>query len=243
MKREILSSALVMAAAIPASQAGAQEFLGGELSGELTLVSQYMYRGISQTSGDPALQGDLSWTHASGVYVGVWGSNTDAGGDGNWLETGPYFGFAAPLGETGFDIDLGLAFFLYPGAEASLDYWEAYAALSYGFQDVTVTGRLGYSDDYFGDDFFPGVSSVSFDGTAEWALPNDFSVSGTLGRQWFDDQPGLPSQDFTYYDIGVSKAWRAFTFDLRWHDADGVRPNLAAPGDVGALVAGVSVGF
>ena len=50
------------------------------LSANVGLTSNYLFRGISQTGGDPAIQGGLDYTHASGFYLGTWGSNV------GWIE-------------------------------------------------------------------------------------------------------------------------------------------------------------
>ena len=45
------------------------------VTANVALVSNYLYRGISQTGGKPALQGGFDYAHASGFYAGVWGSS------------------------------------------------------------------------------------------------------------------------------------------------------------------------
>ena len=44
-------------------------------AGSVAMTTDYLYRGISQTSGAPALQGSLSVSHESGLYATVWGSS------------------------------------------------------------------------------------------------------------------------------------------------------------------------
>jgi hypothetical protein len=48
------------------------------ISGNITLTSDYIWRGVSQTTGDPALQGGVAYSHENGFYAGVWGSNVDS---------------------------------------------------------------------------------------------------------------------------------------------------------------------
>ena len=50
-----------------------------DLSGTLTAVSDYDFRGVTQTAQDPALQGSIDWAAESGFYVGAWASNIDFG--------------------------------------------------------------------------------------------------------------------------------------------------------------------
>ena len=236
----IFAGAGALAAVLACGPAQAQE--GFSLSGNLKLGSDYMFRGISQTFGDPQLQGDVTVSHESGLYAGLWSSNTDVA-PGASAEFDPFIGFAGDIGESGFAYDVGFWYYAYPGSDDDLDYWEVYGILTYTAGDLTVGGNVWYADNYFGEDFFPDVGAIAYEATASYALPQDFSVSGMLGRQTFDDVPGLPGQDFTYWDIGVSKTIQAVTLDLRWFDADGVQPDLAAPGDVGAVVVSAAFAF
>ena len=50
-----------------------------DITGTVTAVSDYDFRGITQTAQDPALQGSIDYTHSSGFYLGAWGSNVDFG--------------------------------------------------------------------------------------------------------------------------------------------------------------------
>ena len=70
-----------------------------EITGNASVVSDYNWRGITQTAGDPAIQGGIDYAHDSGFYAGAWGSNVDFGDccDEN-VETDLYFGWSG--GET-----------------------------------------------------------------------------------------------------------------------------------------------
>jgi hypothetical protein len=79
-------------------------------TGNLNLVSEYRYRGISQTNNKPAVQGGFDYAHASGVYVGTWASNvswlSDGGGGtvSNSLEWDIYGGYKGAVGDFGYDV-------------------------------------------------------------------------------------------------------------------------------------------
>src|SRR3954466_14720718 len=45
----------------------------------ITLASEYRFRGIEQTFGKPAIQGGFDYSHASGIYLGNWNSNVSQG--------------------------------------------------------------------------------------------------------------------------------------------------------------------
>ena len=128
-------------------------------SGSVGLFSQYIFRGLTQTDRDPALQGNFDINHSSGLYLGMWGSNvswlrdiyltTATGGgtdtstfyrSGGNLEIDIYGGFKSEIGKTGLGIDLGALQYYYPGTErgrdagfAKANTTEIYGALSYGW--------------------------------------------------------------------------------------------------------------
>lgn len=222
----------------------------GSFSGSVKFATNYIFRGLSQTSDNAQVRGDVSWTHDSGLYAGIWSSNSDVGGEQNSMEFDPYIGHAGEIGDTGLEYDVGFWLYLYPGSRADLDgdgdldradfdFWEIYGTLTQDLDVVSVTGSLWYADDYFGDDFFPDTSSLAYHAIVDVPLPFGFALSGRLGRQTFDEPSDLGSQDYTYYDVGVSKTWHDFEFDLRWHEADGVSSELSPDRFVGGVVASV----
>ena len=74
------------------------------VTGNITLASEYRFRGIDQTNGKPALQGGFDYSHASGVYLGNWNSNVSegAGFPGASLEMDFYGGYKKSFGDVGF---------------------------------------------------------------------------------------------------------------------------------------------
>ena len=213
------------------------------LGGNVSLSSDYVFRGLSQTEDNIQLQGELSWTHPSGLYAGVWSTNTHMGGEGNSIEFDPYVGFAGELGDRGFVYDVGYWHYFFPGADADFDFGEFYAIPGYATGPWSLTLELWYALDYFGSDFFEDTSSLAYAGR----VAHDFgpvALSAGLGQQTFDEPAGLPSQDYIYYDIGVSGDWRGVTLEASWHNTDGVEPDLAtADAADSRFVVGISRGF
>jgi uncharacterized protein (TIGR02001 family) len=178
------------------------------LSGSLTLTSDYVFRGISQTGGDMAVQGGLEYGHSSGFYLGTWGSNVGwiedfQGYDSGNVEIDLYGGFRGGIGETGLTFDVGAIQYWYPGDKPSgtvdADTTELYAAL--GWKWFTVKYSYYVSDEVFGFDA---------DGSADYldisaSLP--LGETGlTLGAHWgtfgFGD-----ADDADYDDWKVSLAY------------------------------------
>ena len=107
------------------------------ISGSASLVSDYRFRGVSLSGGDPAIQGGFTITHESGFYVGTWGSSIDDGGTDIYgdVEVDLFGGWSGDLTE-GVGLDVGLLYYAYPSNANGVDaeYFEPYA---------TVSGTLG----------------------------------------------------------------------------------------------------
>jgi uncharacterized protein (TIGR02001 family) len=131
-------SALVAALALTgAAQASA------EISGNVSIVSDYAFRGISQTAEKGAIQGGFDYAAESGFYAGTWMSNVEFGTESS-TEMDLYFGYAGSAGDLGYDV--GYFYFDYEG-DAEFDYQEYAVAFSYGDFGFGVN----YSSEYLGD--------------------------------------------------------------------------------------------
>jgi uncharacterized protein (TIGR02001 family) len=158
----ILASALVPAIGSAADPAPAPT-PEHTLTGNVGLFSQYIFRGLTQTNREPALQGGFDYAHSSGFYLGTWGSNIswlrDGGAyrAGGSLELDGYGGYKMTFGD--FGVDLGTLYYWYPGDEAftpagaaasnvRADTWEAYAGASWKF--LSAKFSYGLMDKTFG---------------------------------------------------------------------------------------------
>ena len=147
------------------------------------LFSEYIFRGIAQTAGKPALQGGFDYAHSSGVYAGVWGSNVswleDFGAyNRSSLELDFYGGYKAAIGDTDFFWDVGGLYYYYAGERnpgvVSADNFELYGAL--GWKWVSV--KLSYSlKDYFGAR--PNANADKTDGTIYVDLTANYPIGET----------------------------------------------------------------
>src|SRR6187399_1120009 len=88
------------------------------LTGNLSLTTDYRFRGISQTYKLPAVQGGLDFADKSGVYLGTWMSNVSGNSynNGAGLEWDLYGGYKFNIAEN-VQIDLGTLAYVYPGAK------------------------------------------------------------------------------------------------------------------------------
>ena len=162
MRKSIVS--LSVAAALGAPLIADAQTPPSPVTGNMTIASDYRFRGISQTYGGdfgefgPAIQGGVDFAHSSGVYIGNWNSNVSSvlfsGGSG--IEMDFYAGWKKSFGDIG--VDLGTIVYHYPNAEWNpdtgstagshkFDNWEIYAGVSWKW----ISAKFFYAlTDYFG---------------------------------------------------------------------------------------------
>ncbi|MDH7637407.1 TorF family putative porin [Sphingomonas oryzagri] len=115
------------------------------VSGSVALVSDYRFRGVSQTDKHMAVQGGLTVTHETGLYASVWGSNLAGWGTfgGSNMELDLVGGYKLPVG--GATIDAGLTWYMYPGGASNTDFAEPYVKVSSTLGPVTALVGVAYA--------------------------------------------------------------------------------------------------
>lgn len=179
----------------------------GEFSGDVTFASEYIFRGVSLTDEDPALQGTLEWGHESGLYAGAWASNISL--ETGSLEIDYYAGFGGDLGDSGFNYDVGAVYYTYPGSDSVGDYIEFYGSVGRDFG--LVVGTVGVAYVPTGQSAFDGDDAIYVYGDVEVPIPNTPLTVGThLGYEDFgggsnkmDWSVGLYAT-FVGLDVGVA---------------------------------------
>lgn len=183
--------------------------VGAEISGNVALSSDYMFRGISQTDNTPAISGGFDYEHDSGFYAGVWASNVDSAFfSGANVEIDTYLGFAGGMDNWSYDI--GFLRYNYPGTNFSDNNTnEFYGSVGYDFGVFSVAGGLAYSPDFFGLDDSE-YYSLGVD------IPvGDYSIALAYGAQDMDD-----AKNYEHYSVGVSGEAMGLGLDLTWHGSD-----------------------
>jgi uncharacterized protein (TIGR02001 family) len=169
------------------------------LSFNVGAVSDYRYRGISQSRLDPALQGGADYADKSGLYLGVWGSSIkwikDAGGDAN-MEVDVYGGYKFTVGDIGYD--LGFLRYEYSGnkLKPSANTNELYGAVTMGPLTAKYSQSTG---NLFG--FANSKGSTYFDLTATFDLGGGYTLAPHLGRQTVK---GTGNSKFSYTDYALT---------------------------------------
>lgn len=120
------------------------------VTGSVGLVTDYRFRGVSLSGGDPAIQGGATLTHESGFYVGTWGSSIDDGGSGFYgdVEVDLFAGWSGSLTE-GVGLDVGVLYYGYPSNAPGIkaEVIEPYATLSGTVGPVQAKLGVTYAPD------------------------------------------------------------------------------------------------
>lgn len=181
-----------------------------EVSGSVSMVSDYVFRGISQSDGGPAIQGSFDWSQDM-VYAGLWGSSTSLGG-GESMEIDAYVGITPTTGPVSWDISL--VGYFYPNADddgADFDYFEGIVGGTFNVtEQVTLGGKVAYTPEYFGQ----LGDGIYYEINGGFALNDATSFSAGYGVQDID----FATDSYTTWNVGVSHAMHGFTLGLAYSD-------------------------
>ena len=214
MKRILMTAAC--AASLLSVPALAEEESPWSVSGSVAVTSNYMWRGFTQSDGDPALQAGVTVAHESGFYAGFWGSSIDFNDgffvDSSELELDLFLGYGFALGEN-TALDLNFNYYAYPGSWEGYDYdfFEISATISHDFGFASAALKGAWSPDFTGGEedafWLNGNLSIPF---TEW-----LSASGNVGYQWLEF-----GDDYFAYDIGLTATYQNVSFDARYVATD-----------------------
>jgi uncharacterized protein (TIGR02001 family) len=228
MKSQILFAAILSSLATSALAQTAAPASPHTFSGNLTVATDYRFRGISQTFRQPTLQGGLDYSHSRGFYVGNWNSNVSGNlfQNGAGLEMDFYGGYKfEPVQD--FTADIGLLYYYYPGATigtTGIKYDNAEIYLGGTYKWFSAKYSYGLTD-FFGLDartagiyaFTALPANGNSKGSSYLDLNANFEVADktilTLhaGRQAVRHYGAL---DYTDYKIGIARDFGFATIGL-----------------------------
>ena len=225
--RGLLAATILAGSALASAPAFAQDEEEAtpaiNISGNVAVVSQYRFRGVSLSGGDLALQGGIDVVHESGFYVGTWGSSIVGGTPYGEVELDVYGGWTGQVFE-GVTVDVGLLTDLYPTGDDPLnvdpdtDYWEPYASVATTIGPVGATvgaayaweqDSLGGNDNlYLYTDFSLAVPGTPVTATAHLGYTDGaFApplLAGTADDTGLDWSLGLTASVYDGLSVGVS---------------------------------------
>ncbi len=193
--------------------------------GSVGLASDYVYRGLTLSSNDPAGQLDLHYYGSSGWYAGLWASSVRRlPFYSTSLEFDPYLGYQWRFGQR-WSANLEAVHHDYP--------WDN-PHRHYNYQEFS--GTLGYADRAFVTvayspdsavetryKFVTGRSVLAYDLALRQPLPHAFSLNAGIG---YRDLRWAVDSGYVYGNVGVGWDWRHFHLDLSYIDTNGTARRL-----------------
>lgn len=229
----MLKHRFLPALALAAFTLGAAPALAGDggwlddanFSGNVSIASDYVFRGISQTNSNPAVQGGFDYASPVGLYVGAWASNVAFGGS---IEMDWYGGFASEV--AGLSYDLGVIYYAYPKShdDPEFNFFEGYLKLGYalpalGPVEPSLGAGYAYSPDFFGED----GKAHYLNGSLSLGLPYGLGLAAEVGWQKVEgdkstgDGNGLDGDDgfdYVHYRFGAWTSLKGFDLDVSYHN-------------------------
>jgi hypothetical protein len=200
----LLSAALLGCISVPAAAQDAAPPKPITVSGSVGLVSDYRFRGVSQSDENLAVQGGITIAHESGFYIGTWGSNLAGWGTfgGANMELDLIGGFKHSFGAA--TVDVGLTWYMYPGGFDNTDFAEPY---------VKVSGTVGPASLLVGVAYAPKQEALG-----AWYLNGQSAFDGVYDQPgakgdnlyvWGDASTAIPNTGLTAKaHVGYSKGNR-----------------------------------
>lgn len=204
--RGAFAATLLAGTALSAAPAFAQDADAPKevtVTGSAAVTTDYRFRGVSQSQGDIAIQGGITVSHASGFYVGTWGSSIDLGPTYGHTELDIFGGWTGKV-SSGLTVDAGLLYYAYPnGHVGDAEFFEPYASVSTQAGPAKIKLGAAYA---WSQKALPDIAGDKHDnlytyGNVDVGIPKTpFTVSGHIG---YTDGVLAPS----YYTTADKSGW------------------------------------
>jgi len=182
----------------------------------LAFTTDYVYRGLSQNAEDATFQVSLDFEHPTGVFAGVWASDTEIPAfppavHPRELEVDYYLGYRRSL-STRWSADVTALFYTYPDADSRRDYnyFEAMASLHYRDR-FTLT--VGHTEDLQGLD----LPATSYE--ASFRAPLVHRIDFDFGYGYWDTERVF-GEGYAYWSAGFSRAFDRWHVSVQFIDTD-----------------------
>lgn len=216
-----------------------------QFSSTWTAVSDYDFRGYSQSAKDPALQASADYAFGeSGLSIGAWASNVDFSPFDGDIELDLYANYVGTINDT-FSWTAGITRYMYPGSDsvdlgedgelASLgEYFEGYV----GFNAGNFSAKQWYSNDFYESGESAQYTEINY----TQPFGDAFSLAFHAGYSWGDYWSDLVDQEIVDYAVQANYTFSNFTAFAKFTgtDASGV---YKVTGDVGNNEPRVLVGI
>ncbi len=218
MKKSITSILVASSLYAAAPMAHAEGAFDTEnFSANIAITSDYIFRGVSLSSNDPAVSGGFDWGY-NGFYLGTWASSITTVQDESF-EIDYYGGYGGEI--NGISYSLDYIYYDYPGDSGTagdLAYYEYGGSLGYTFGgDLEPT--IGVSVMHSPDFYFETGSATAIEASLDLSLPAGFGLGVYYGNQDLEESVyGIDGYD--YYGITLSKSVGKFDLSVSYADTD-----------------------
>ena len=216
----ITTLTLVAAAAMADAAPAAAPASAWTQSGNLAITSNYIWRGVSQTTNGIALQGGYDVAHTSGLSAGIWASNVNQQApQANNLELDLYANYGFKV--SGVDLSVGYIAYSYQG-QSDLNFEEVNVAATYAGVTAKVSkGTSGTKEYYYELGYtysIPAVKGLDLGLHYGWATtPGDtnedysvalsYPVAGFAATVAYSNVPGNTDAEHDLYSLTLKKSF------------------------------------
>ncbi len=207
-----------------------------DLTGIASLTSEYIYRGLAQSDGNPAVQFGLDYEFDAGMFIGVWASTIElrSAMGKREIELDYYFGYHYES-KAQISATVTVLRYTYPGQTGSHSYDHNELLLTATWRE-RYSIEYGYTNDLFGLD----RTGHHWELRSEWPVANAWVVGAALGR---NDLSDIGVSEYLHWDVGASARISRLVLDLRWYDNE-TPDGFAAQVSAGSrFVVSISAGF
>lgn len=234
MQTRLARSLRAAVGALALSALGLTQASAGELSGDIGVVSDYVFRGVSQSNQNPAVQAGLSYSFDNGLYVGTWASQVDFNSEAD-AEVDFFVGYGFDITD-GVSADVQVLRYVYPD-EGALNYNELIFTLTL-LENLSAT--LAYTDDIYNSDVDGYYVGLGYD----FALPGELTLTPALGYSKFDaGSLGDSSESYMDWSLSLARDFGPVSASLSYHDTNSDGEALFGELADSRVVLGFSIGF
>ena len=241
MRFSRIAPAALLAAFMFASPALAQEEEEEtgpiEISGNVSLVTDYRFRGVTFSDEDIAVQGGIDIGHESGFYVGAWASSLEDSALYGHTELDIYGGWSGDVG-SGVSVDVGLLYYIYTNGEDAVgdsDYFEPYASVTAAIGPVEATVGAAYAPEQ--GSALPDDNIYVYGGLGTAIPDTPLSLAAHLG--YSEGSLDYGSDGYLDWSLGASYSYDILTLGVAYVDTD--LPDIA--GQDAAVVFSIGASF
>ena len=214
----LLRVVILLAAGSPMSPTPA-----ADVTGYAVVTSDYVFRGVSYSDSHASVQAGADFALDSGWYLGAWASSVDISGGPTRqrdLQVNYYLGYSHGL-RSDWSIGVNAVLYTFPGTAGDTDYDFIEYSVVANFDD-----RAWIEYSHSPDLFHTGSRTHNLDLYAEWPLPAQLTLGGGAG---YYDVSELTGSSYTYWQLGVTRAFGWIDLDLRYHGTSRAVPIISTP--------------